>query len=633
MTGTAGAGKLTPMSWWRRQRGQEASGATEPVVQPTPRRGDAEERYRAADVVAIPAGGGEALAYRRGCQSSHLLPESAVDFLRRCTTFRTLDDHCRELIRDLRLDASLHDPVRDELEQLATLGLLTTHGQIYKEAVAAHGAEKRPAPRVISTVAVVTCDRPDAAMRCVTSVIEAARRHGRSPAIVVSDDSRDAANAARLHEALERRRAEYPAITHIGRGERAQLSTALASAIGDDRGIRETIQFALFGDPGQITPGASRNALLLHRAGKPFVSLDDDTLCRVAPAPGLEDGLSLSSLPDPSQFWFYPDRQVALADPDWQPVDPLALHDRFLGRTAAACIAALEDPGGLDLDDADGPLLSRVGAGDRVAVTTTGLAGDSGMVSPTYYFTLRGPSRERLLADYATFRESRAVVRTVTRPTLSTGGFLMTPCVGLDTTNVLPPFLPVGRNEDGVFAQALRTVSPDALVGHLPWAIYHDPPETRGFAPDARHAPLTTLSLAQAIILCLSAAPLGRGGDPATRLERAGRLLRETASLADGDLLELLYLQRLAQIGHHLAHLDESLHLYGGRPPSWADDLNAAIAASRSGLNRPEDLLPVDPGDSTTGRLGAVRDLLHRFGLLLEAWPALFEAALCLSVP
>lgn len=627
MTAVAATGKLARMAWWRRDEPEARAGAgSESAGAPPPlRRESAAERYRCADIAAVPGGDGEILVHRRG-HETHLLPESTVDLLQRCATFRTLDDHCRALIRGLHLDASLHAPVRQELERLVALDLLTAHSQAWREAVAAHGAETTPRPPAITTVAIVTCDRPEAAIRSMESVIEAARRHGRQPALVISDDSRDPAKAARLSHEIGRLAADYPAITLVGRAEHERLATTLLREMGDDHEVREALHFALFGMPGQTTPGANRNALLLHQAGTAFLSLDDDTLCRLAPAPEGAQGLRLSSRPDPSRFWFYPDRDAALAVSEWQPIDPLALHEGYLGHTAAACVAALTDPAGLDLDEADGPLVRRSATGGRVAVTATGLAGDSGMVSPAYYLTLRGPSRERLLADYATLRDTRAVVRAVTRPTLSTASFLMTPCVGLDATTLLPPFLPAGRNEDGVFAHTLRTVSPDALIAHLPWVICHDPPEPRDFPPDARHLPLTSLSVAQAVILCLTATPLGPGGDPASRLAHAGRGLQEIAALPDPDLQELLYLQRLAQIGHHIAHLDESLRLYDDGPAAWADDLTTAIAAGREGLLRPEDCLPAELRDQDQP-LAATRDLLRRFGLLLEVWPAVFAAA------
>jgi len=615
------------MGWWRRDEPEErADTEAESAATPQPPPpGLAAERYRCADVAAIPAGDGEVLVHVHG-GATHALTEGAFDLLRRCTPFRTLDDHWRTLARDLNLDHGLRAPVREELVRLADLGLLIPHSQIWRDAVAGHAAGPGPERPAITAVAVLTCDRPDAARRCVMSVIDAARRHGRTPAIVVSDDSRDPAAAASLRREVTGLAADYPSVTHAGRAERVAFLDDLAREAGGDPDLYDALRFALLSEVDEVTPGANRNYLLLRHAGSPFLSLDDDTVCRLAPLPGHEGGLALSAAPDPTQFWFYPDRDAARDGVDWQEVDPLAAHEGFLGRTAATCVAALPDPDALDLDDADGALLRQLSTGSRVAVTAAGLAGDSGMASPSYYLALRGPSRERLIADYETSRETRAVARGVTRPTLSTGGFLMTPCTGLDATTLLPPFLPVGRNEDGVFSQTLRTVAPDALIAHLPWAIDHDPPEMRAFAPETRHAVLSSLPLAQAVSLSLSPTPLGPGGDPATRLQWAGRALQETAALPDPDLMEFLYLQRLAQIGRHIAHLDESLRLYDGGPEAWVDGLTAAIAAAREGLRRPEDLLPAHLGDPAQ-QLAAARDLLRGFGRLLETWPALFAAA------
>ena len=48
----------------------------------------------------------------------------------------------------------------------------------------------------------------------------------------------------------------------------------------------------------------------------------------------------------------------------------------------------------------------------------------------------------------------------------------------------MPPFAPVQRNSDGLFARLLRSTSPGALVGHLPAAVVHQPLERRERDPD-----------------------------------------------------------------------------------------------------------------------------------------------------
>jgi hypothetical protein len=119
-----------------------------------------------------------------------------------------------------------------------------------------------------------------------------------------------------------------------------------------------------------------------------------------------------------------------------------------------------------------------------VLVTMLGAEGDAGMGSSLHLLTLDGDSRARLLASEAAYRHAvarRRVLRGVTRPTVGDGGFCMAMHLGLDGRGLLPPFLPVQRNQDGVFAALVRCCLGGGLFGYLPRAVVHRPP-----APGAR---------------------------------------------------------------------------------------------------------------------------------------------------
>ena len=77
----------------------------------------------------------------------------------------------------------------------------------------------------------------------------------------------------------------------------------------------DVVRFALFGvEPCRYTSGANRNALLLDTVGELTLSVDDDTVCRIAVRPGGgRDGLAVTSDRDPAEYWFFPDRETALA--------------------------------------------------------------------------------------------------------------------------------------------------------------------------------------------------------------------------------------------------------------------------------------------------------------------------------
>jgi hypothetical protein len=62
----------------------------------------------------------------------------------------------------------------------------------------------------------------------------------------------------------------------------------------------------------------------------------------------------------------------------------------------------------------------------------------------------------------------------------------MSYCMGLDNRSLLPPFLPVGRNEDGVFGVTLGLTDENALFAHLPYGVIHDSQRPSSYAEDEK---------------------------------------------------------------------------------------------------------------------------------------------------
>src|SRR5262249_38689334 len=149
------------------------------------------------------------------------------------------------------------------------------------------------------------------------------------------------------------------------------------------------------------------NALLLHTAGELLLQVDDDTACRLAPAPEAQDGLVLSSQFDPTEFWFSSEGDTL------PPCDPLseqdlpAIHAQLLGKSLGHCIADAKANAALDLDPTAAAFFRKLEPrGGRVVVTAAGVAGDSGMGSSAYFLSQDGSSRARLLHSERTYRHA-----------------------------------------------------------------------------------------------------------------------------------------------------------------------------------------------------------------------------------
>jgi hypothetical protein len=111
-----------------------------------------------------------------------------------------------------------------------------------------------------------------------------------------------------------------------------------------------------------------------------------------------------------------------------------------------------------------------------------------GFGNPTGYLSLKGSSRQRLLrseAEYYSAISCRQVLRKASLPVITDGMFCMATSIGLDNQDLLPPFIPVMRNQDGVFGATLRKCFENSYLTHLPWAFLHSPlEEKRSFSTE-----------------------------------------------------------------------------------------------------------------------------------------------------
>jgi hypothetical protein len=407
----------------------------------------------------------------------------------------------------------------------------------------------------------------------------------------------------------------------------------------------EIVSFALLGDDRfPVATGANRNALLLHAAGELTLQVDDDTRCRLTAPPDPLPGVAVTSIDDPAELWPLLDH-----DAPRPPVDDrglpssnppatrpfLALHEDLLGRAAGDAIA--RSPGGLDLAGASGMLFRRLEArGGRILVTQSGLRGDSGTGSMAHLVGLEGRSRDRFLADEATYRralETRRVLRVSPRAAVGDGAACTAAGLGLDARALLPPFCPVQRNQDGLFGAVIRRTYHDALLGFLPWALDHEPPQHRGSAPEAALEALGQLGANDLLRLLVVAARVEPDrDDPGRSLRALGDVLVRWGSLPQTDLDDRVRAQVLRGRSLDLAMLDEALSRHRRAPAFWARDAERAVEILATAVASPAAAHPVDlvaALGEAEGR-AAFRDLVRRYGELLRAWPDLWEAAVAL---
>ena len=495
----------------------------------------------------------------------------------------------------------------------------------------APGAGLAERPPSIASIGFVTRNRGEALRRALVSYIENCRQFGREVDFAVMDDSEEASTREQHRELLRSLGRRYGVeILYAGLEEKQRYAEAMVRA---DRVPPEVIEFALFDvNRAGTAIGANRNALLLHTAGDLFFGADDDTVCQVATVPEATSDLAFFSESDPTEFWFFADRQQALRSVNFVEQDLLALHETMLGRDLAS-VARGVTKGRVQLDEVCPQLLHALRAGTgRILVTVNGLVGDSGMPSPVGLLSAtRDATRARLLrseADYRMALTSRQVLRLAPCASVYHGSLCMSTFLAFDNRTLLPPFLPVQRNEDGVFGLLLSQCFDDGYFGHLPWALVHAA-EDRRYPSDCFQY-ISGRGLADIVGLSILS-HLFRPGrvPPAKRLEVLGLHLFELGSLTLPDFEELIRLQLWQVCSHQIASLERILRIHQDEPRFWAADLRRYMDVLREALPRPDYIVPVDlrGGRTLTEARHLSQRLVKNLGQALQWWPHLVEVA------
>ncbi|TAL38501.1 MAG: hypothetical protein EPN93_04635 [Spirochaetes bacterium] len=555
--------------------------------------------------------------------------------LHRLTRFRTLEEHAQEAAAsgwgggDLAL-------ARDALRELVSIGLLVPHTEIVRRITRFGQTTEKPAP--ISAICWPTKDRPALLLRGMKSFIANAHVHGRAPGYIALNDSTDVSAEIHMVVALSKLSLEEGiAIRYAGQVEKKVFAEEIARRLEPLGLPPELIRFALFDTLNcGLTYGANRNASLLATTGCMALSTDDDIVCAPAPSPELEGGLELAEIPGPGGLHFYSSREELLHEVKTRDTDILAVHEVLLGRKVSGIAREYADANALKLDMGAGQFLDTLMTfGAQVLATAGGSYGDSGMGTPRSFLMLEMSNRERLVSTEKAYREafySRELLQVFTRTTITPGPYFPGMNVGLDNRDLLPPFIPVLRGEDFIFAYALKACFKDCAIGYPPWALAHFPSGARNFTQDS--AVKALLYFSEIVFIALHSFGPSPGMDsPRDRMGALGTHLQSIASMDNADYESFMKSRWIAQASYRIGLMENSLMEYNHQPSFWARDLERAIKsmeefALKGEASVPSDLLqgrtPVEARD-----LG--KKILGMYGELLYWWPSIVDAARALK--
>jgi hypothetical protein len=192
----------------------------------------------------------------------------------------------------------------------------------------------------------------------------------------------------------------------------------------------------------------------------------------------------------------------------------------------------------------------------------------------------------------------------------------------------IPPFSPVLRNEDGAFGRMLRTCEPESCTAFLPWSIEHAPQNARVADFDQVLSSVGRAN-ANSIIgdLAQGFEPAPGVTDPAMRLRSFGRYLTALGAMSPADFDALVRYQIIAAVARRIEMLTRTIDQNSGQPERWAEDCATVMAEGLRALTDDSLVVADIPGDTADERNRRFQHLLHRFGRVIDAWPALLATA------
>ncbi len=549
-----------------------------------------------------------------------------------CEAFRTLRGHAEHLVATLPQLGGQVEPVVPVLAQIRDAGLMTKADEALRRLT---GAESRAEPSPVD-VFIITCDRPAAVKRLLNSMAAAPTRDLPRQYTLIDDSRDDEAISENQRLVAAHNQTSDFRVKYFGLNEREQLINGLIDECPSHASsIRFLLDRAHWSD--LPTYGLSRTLALLLGINSRVVVFDDDVLCEAVRSPFPGSGVQFGSITGRSAtFWENADAQALqkrnLSD------SPIALITRQLGQTLGQGLNSLSHGGvaAESLAGANGAFVRTLRSTSKILQTQCGTWGDPGTGGGHWIAELDVESVDRLLATPGGVMntvDARATWLGYPTPTLTKTG-VMSQITGYDASQLLPPFLPALRGEDGLFAYMLIAMHPDGLVLNHDWSVPHLPLDGRssrglkGAIPALGGVALLTRWIGDGINLGTQRTPEQHLSDLSERIETlCGTSEDELLAWGRGELAHF-HAAQLDTYQHQLAHAE------GLQSANWSQYLERGhneMLAALQGEPTLADLLGLESQTSAI-QLDEIRAGGRAFAEALRAWPEIWRSAARINI-
>lgn len=542
------------------------------------------------------------------------LHETLSQILMLCDQWRSLEEHAAVAIQHMPVLQSHAQQVHQGLAHMVQRGLLVDARKLSQNHT--ESAAPEPDREGISTLYVRTYLCPQALERLLQSV-QTGHAGASLRTLVVVDDAREASDVQITQSILATYRPQLSAdIIHVTRADRERLADTLAAASGADA---QDLRWWLNGDPDdpEMSAGATFNTALLLSAGTATAIMDDDAQLRPYGDPQEPSKMGVTSS-EKVDWTMYTD--VETMESAWSPldIDPLADHSRWLGQPLSALVKQAPSPE-VFWQAATSSDLHALQPHSTVKVSANGLLGDPGTGQASWLYTREPEHLRPWLQSEDTYRQlvsRRLLARKPQGHRLLPYHTLLTPLVGVDNRELMPPTIPNGRSEDALFVELTTCVYPNSLFAELPWMLKHIPEHEREFDRDSLLSPVT---LGANTLLSLYLGQLRHAlpsADPESRLQWLGQSLQTLAQAPEATLTADYYRHLAGRRGNMAKGLIRNLQTLQP-PPYLAEDMQLLLSRASQGTGTsPEKVAAL---------LQQMRQRAGRYGQALASWQKAWE--------
>jgi hypothetical protein len=309
------------------------------------------------------------------------------------------------------------------------------------------------------------------------------------------------------------------------------------------------------------------------------------------------------------------------------------MYDAVLGQTLPSVIKRHLADGSVRLDRVCHHLLKCLNDGSGViAIATSGSWGSSGMHNDGNLLRLDAyTSRKGDIRSTSRHRAGTQVselLRIASQLTVSHRPQLMAMSMAVDNRLPLPPFMPIGRNEDGVFGQLVNELLPDAFTATLPVAVRHINKEATDLSTE-RLEGARSVRLCDILMGCLESSEIfleSCATTPQERLRLIGSHLVDIGSLATEDFAEFIRPHLLRRVEREIIEFENVLRRFDNKPKQWAREVKDWCVERARVTHDPLFIIPLELRRSEMACL-RTKTIIEKFGRLLGWWPNIVAAS------